>query len=290
MKKLVGSSLLTALLTLTLPSLWSQTDLTEVLPGKWKVEGAEIVESWELQEPGLLTGKSVRLANGSETVLEELTLRKVKDKWIYTALVYNQNDGKPIDFKQSESENGVCFSNKKHDFPKRICYTFLSDKQIVVLLSGEGEESVAITLKRVEDEAAPEVQNDNPNYDAELAKRLGADDYGMKGYVLVILKTGDNDSASAQQSQELFRGHMDNIRRLVDEDKLIVAGPLGRNENAYRGIFIMNMTDVEEVRQIMDTDPAIAAGLLAVDLYPWYGSAALPEYLPASDKVWTRQP
>ncbi|MCZ4408445.1 hypothetical protein O3Q51_06480 [Cryomorphaceae bacterium 1068] len=32
----------------------------------------------------------------------------------------------------------------------------------------------------------------NPNYDADLAKQLGADDYGMKMYSLVILKTGTN--------------------------------------------------------------------------------------------------
>ena len=35
-------------------------------------------------------------------------------------------------------------------------------------------------------------QTTNPNYDEALAKKLGADDYGMKKYVLVILKTGEN--------------------------------------------------------------------------------------------------
>ena len=36
--------------------------------------------------------------------------------------------------------------------------------------------------------------NTNPNYDAELAKKLGAGDYGMKRFVLVMLKTGSNES------------------------------------------------------------------------------------------------
>lgn len=31
-------------------------------------------------------------------------------------------------------------------------------------------------------------QKPNPNYDADLAKELRADDYGMKYYVFVILK------------------------------------------------------------------------------------------------------
>ena len=35
-------------------------------------------------------------------------------------------------------------------------------------------------------------QNSNPSYDSTLAKQLDADQYGMKMYVLVILKTGKN--------------------------------------------------------------------------------------------------
>ena len=67
-------------------------------------------------------------------------------------------------------------------------------------------------------------QNNNPNYDAKLAKTLGADDYGMKKYILVILKTGTNTTTDKVITDSLFTGHMDNIRRLVDLNKLIVAG------------------------------------------------------------------
>ena len=35
-------------------------------------------------------------------------------------------------------------------------------------------------------------------YDAKLAASLGADDYGMRQYVLVILKTGDIEAALAR--------------------------------------------------------------------------------------------
>jgi len=38
-------------------------------------------------------------------------------------------------------------------------------------------------------------QTNNPNYDATLAKTLGADNLGMKMYVMVILKTGSNKVA-----------------------------------------------------------------------------------------------
>lgn len=128
-------------------------------------------------------------------------------------------------------------------------------------------------------------QKANPNYDAELAKRYEADDYGMKMYVLVILKTGTNTTTTKAQTDSLFAGHMANIERLVKLNKLIVAGPLGKNDKTYRGIFILNTRSVDEAKELLATDPAYKAKLLDAEVINWYGSAALAEYLKASEKV-----
>lgn len=113
----------------------------------------------------------------------------------------------------------------------------------------------------------------------------------MKSYFLVILKTGPNTTADKALISESFRGHLDNINRLVAEGKLIVAGPLAKNENQYRGIFILNnIPSVEEAKALLLTDLAIKNGLLDYDIFTWYGSAALPEYLPFSDKIWKSKP
>ena len=128
-------------------------------------------------------------------------------------------------------------------------------------------------------------QNVNPDFDAELAKKLGADDNGMKSYVFVILKTGPVKIEDKEKQTELFKGHMDNINRLVKENKLFVAGPFGKNELTYRGLFIFNVKTVEEAKSLCDTDPAIKAGIFEVDLIPWYGSAALGEYIKISEKI-----
>lgn len=47
---------------------------------------------------------------------------------------------------------------------------------------------------------------------------------------------------------------------------------------------------MEEADALLQTDLAIKNGLLAYEIYPWYGSAALSEYLPYSDKVWKQKP
>lgn len=130
-----------------------------------------------------------------------------------------------------------------------------------------------------------QAQTSNPNYDQALADSLGADAYGMKMYVLVLLKSGSNPIQDKSKSDSLFSGHMQNIRRLASLGKLVVAGPLQENAKQYRGIFILNVKTVEEARTLLETDPAIHAKLLDAELYNWYGSAALPMYLPASEKV-----
>ena len=268
----------------------AQTDLAFKLEGSWQVVNSDAIENWQVISPNELKGSAYKIIDGEIKVLEELRLEQKKGRWTYTARVLNQNDGRAIKFKQIESDDGICFDNPDHDFPQKICYEFLGAAKLRVTLSAGDRQPVTINMERPTNQPEDTSGNDNPEYDPALAERLGADDYGMKMYVLVILKTGNNDSASAETRQELFRGHMNNIGRLVDEGKMIVAGPLGRNEQSYRGIFIMNMTDVDEVREMMQTDPAIAAGVLDIELFPWYGSAALPEYLPISDKIWKKNP
>jgi uncharacterized protein YciI len=121
-------------------------------------------------------------------------------------------------------------------------------------------------------------QSNNPKYDQALAESLGADDYGMKTYVLVILKTGSYNPEK-KISDSLFMGHMQNIKRLADSGKLIVAGPMKKNEKNYRGIFILNAQSIEEGKLLVDSDPAVNSKLLEAEIFQWYGSAALPQYL-----------
>jgi uncharacterized protein YciI len=128
-------------------------------------------------------------------------------------------------------------------------------------------------------------QTENPKYDKLLADSLGGDDYGMKSYILVILKTGPNKIEDKQVLDSLFNGHMENIGRLASNGKLIVAGPLGKNDKTYRGIFILNVKSIEEATALLETDPTIKAKVLEAELFKWYGSAALPTYLPNHEKI-----
>lgn len=125
-----------------------------------------------------------------------------------------------------------------------------------------------------------------PKFDAELAKKLGADKYGMKSYVLAILKTGPNDaSIKGKEREDMFKGHMANMDRLAKEGKLAVAGPFGKNDKAFRGLFILNVTTVEDAKKLTDTDPVVKAGMMIVEFVPWYGSAALMQTNEIHEKI-----
>lgn len=122
-------------------------------------------------------------------------------------------------------------------------------------------------------------QTQAPVFNKTLADSLDADKYGMKMYVMVILKTGSATITDKATVDSLFKGHMDNIGHLADRGKLIVAGPFQKNDKQYRGIFILNTKSLEEAKTLLQTDPAIKAKLLDTELFNWYGSAALPLYL-----------
>lgn len=122
-------------------------------------------------------------------------------------------------------------------------------------------------------------QTPAPAFNKALADSLDADKYGMKMYVMAILKTGSATITDKATVDSLFKGHMDNIGHLADMGKLVVAGPFQKNEKQYRGIFILNTKSLEEAKTLLQTDPAIKAKLLDTELFNWYGSAALPLYL-----------
>ncbi|HLP95884.1 MAG TPA: YciI family protein [Saprospiraceae bacterium] len=128
------------------------------------------------------------------------------------------------------------------------------------------------------------ITNSQTGYDEQMATQLGADQYGMKQYVMAFLKRGPNRSQDSITAAQLQKGHLDNINRLAESGKLVLAGPFMDNGDV-RGIYIFNVSTVEEARALTATDPAIQAGRLIMELHPWYGSASLPLILPLHKRL-----
>lgn len=157
-------------------------------------------------------------------------------------------------------------------------------KQIIVFLfialaiiscqKGDTEASI----EKADDDATEKKltldETTDSEFDKELAAALNADEYGMKQYVMAYLKKGPNRDLDSTAAAELQNAHLANIGRLAEEGKLVLAGPF-MDDGDVRGIYIFDVTSIDEAQKLTETDPAIKAGSLIMELRPWYGSAAL---------------
>jgi uncharacterized protein YciI len=113
-----------------------------------------------------------------------------------------------------------------------------------------------------------------PEFDPALARHVGADEHGMRNYVLVILKTGPNKMPAGAERDAMFKGHFANMARLAAEGKLALAGPFD-GVDGWRGMFVYAVPEIEEARQLVATDPVVINGEMVPEFHKYYGSAAL---------------
>lgn len=128
--------------------------------------------------------------------------------------------------------------------------------------------------KKEQVQQVPVAKQDTSTYDSLLAAETGADKYGMRKYILAYLKAGPNRNQDSVETARLQKAHMENIGRMAQEGKLALAGPF-LDDGEVRGIYVFAVETMEEARELTNSDPAIQAGRLEMELHPWYGSAAL---------------
>jgi uncharacterized protein YciI/uncharacterized damage-inducible protein DinB len=90
----------------------------------------------------------------------------------------------------------------------------------------------------------------------------------MKKYHLVLLKRGSQTAQPAAEAQKIQLEHLWNIRRLMDQGKMLAAGPF-LMDGDLRGIFVFNTESAEEAKAWAEADPAVKAGRLTVEIHPW---------------------
>lgn len=113
-------------------------------------------------------------------------------------------------------------------------------------------------------------------FNAEKAKKLGADELGMRNYVIGFMRAGPVKLTNSREMTLLRQAHLKNMQKLSTEGKLLVAGPFTDNKS-LKGFYIFDVSTVEEAQILTISDPAIQAGALILELHPWYGTAALKE-------------
>jgi len=103
----------------------------------------------------------------------------------------------------------------------------------------------------------------------DLSKDTSVYTNEMKRYWLVLLQKGPNRNQDSISAEKIQAAHMANINRLAKEGKIVMAGPIGI-EDDLRGIFLMNCADSTEVENFVRTDSAVITGRLIMKYYPWW--------------------
>jgi uncharacterized protein len=98
--------------------------------------------------------------------------------------------------------------------------------------------------------------------------------WSMRTYIVAFLYRGPTRPADDKAGEEIQRGHLAHLARLIEQGKLLIVGPL-LDKTELRGICVFDSTSAEEVQSLCDADPAIRAGTLRSELHPWYAAKGL---------------
>jgi len=108
----------------------------------------------------------------------------------------------------------------------------------------------------------------HPWWSEDVMKKTSAP-FKMTTAYLAFLIRGDKWTPEKTPATEAIqKAHLENINRLAEMKKLVVAGPFGDN-GRLRGIFVFRVASIEEARELAETDPAVKAGRLALIVHPW---------------------
>jgi uncharacterized protein YciI len=123
-------------------------------------------------------------------------------------------------------------------------------------------------------EASPAVKSGHliaemhPWWSEDVMKKPTASTKFITAY-LGFLKRGDKwTPEKTPATAELQKAHLANIHRLAEMKKLFVAGPFG-DDGDLRGIFVFKVASLDEAKALAETDPAVRAGRLAIEMHPW---------------------
>jgi uncharacterized protein len=73
-----------------------------------------------------------------------------------------------------------------------------------------------------------------------------------------------------ETAHHLQRQHLGHLAAMKDAGHLKVAGPFrDQPDDAWRGLCVYQVGSLDEVRRMAEKDPAVRAGVLAVDVMTW---------------------
>jgi uncharacterized protein YciI len=118
----------------------------------------------------------------------------------------------------------------------------------------------------------------HPWWTAKDVLRKPAGPYDLsRCYLALLLRPPGAPDYPEEKRREIQADHLAHLRAMADSGELAVAGPMG-DDGRLRGILVFRALDPERIRERIAQDPAVKAGRLEAEIYPWHvPDGALPE-------------
>jgi uncharacterized protein YciI len=71
------------------------------------------------------------------------------------------------------------------------------------------------------------------------------------------------------EEQTVMGAHFERLRALADDGVVVLAGPTLVTDERNYGVIVFRADDEDAARQVVDGDPAIAAGVMEAELLPF---------------------
>lgn len=108
----------------------------------------------------------------------------------------------------------------------------------------------------------------HPWWSEDVMKRTATPGKTMTAYLAFLVRGAKWTPDKTPETEAIQKAHLANIGKLAEMKKLVVAGPFG-DDGTLRGIFVFRVNSLEEARSLAQTDPAVQAGRLALQIHPW---------------------
>jgi uncharacterized protein YciI len=149
-------------------------------------------------------------------------------------------------------------------------------------VAGEGDLREIMVVKTESLEEARQMAESLPAVQAGMLKAEALSWYAARNlirtaqvpltrsnYIFGLLVRGPKwTKEQTEETKKIQEGHMENINRLAKAGKLVLAGPF-YDDGDRRGVFIFKVDSLAEAQALTDTDPAVIAGRLKIELHRW---------------------
>ncbi len=109
-------------------------------------------------------------------------------------------------------------------------------------------------------------------YDVDVATK---DTFLMQQYFMAFLKKGPIRTQNEEEAELIQKGHLAHLGKMYELGYADISGPFG-DEGDIRGITIYNVPTLKMADSLANSDPAVKAGRLEIEIHPWWAAKGFP--------------